>query len=1082
MGIISTFIANKANKAAEKIAEASEMTQTQIEKIEAKKEQFLKEKGKMDPQSDETHKLIEKMLGTLGVEVYHAYLPIIKKLYSPVRITEDTFNPENRISYFDITKWVLDTKENYLDKLVNVYQVLSDVECSISLIFHRERIGCTVTMAVVDNGINEDATRANSFSQRLQKAISGNFPGVTFSNEINHGIPLCLQEYEDNESEDEDKSYQPVNIALVTNVATEKSEKFISQSIEKLLDGVIPQKKDQEYTFVLLATPTLSVAYDQSRLSELYTALAPFASWQTNFTYTTTDNYSSSFSGGINLGVTGGVSAGSSIAKSLSNAVTAGASAAFKPLGVGVGASISDAVTSGRTNTQNTGVNASANFGVNFNRSSSVSINMGKNEGITQSFTNHQIKHTLEILDKQMKRLEQSSALGMWKFASYVISKDYNTANNAAHMYLALTQGEESFISQSAVNIWHSDEKCNTDIMLHEISRLQHPIFCLNDSPDENSLMYPTTVDATTNISGRELAYSFNLPKRSVAGFPVIECAEFGRNVVTYGDNNEFEKSLELGNIFHMRHNEDIPVMLSLNSLTSHTFITGSTGAGKSNSVYQILNEAKRNKIPFLVIEPAKGEYKHDFGNDVGATVYGTNPNISLLLRLNPFSFPKDIHVLEHLDRLVEIFNVCWPMYAAMPAVLKSAVEKSYADCGWNLSASTNSYGDDMYPTFADVARNVKQIIDSSEYDTENKGAYKGSLLTRLQSLTNGINGMIFTVDEIKAEELFDENVIIDLSRVGSSETKSLLMGMLVLKLQEYRMTSGNINSTLNHITVLEEAHNLLKRTSTEQPVEGGNLLGKSVEMIANAIAEMRTYGEGFIIADQAPGLLDMAAIRNTNTKIIMRLPDLSDRELVGRAANLNENQITELAKLPRGVAAVYQNEWIQPVLCKVKKYETSNNKYSYTPTQPKYTNNDVSSALRIATLLCDGTKISHSDVLKDVLPYLKECGLTPAMQVTAINMLENPPKEPKFTKLAPVIGSLFPDVKSAVKKTISDSSDETEWTVSADSALRAYINNTTVADNIRRDIIQAIMTDYLYVELGQVNELQRWAERGGLR
>ena len=82
--------------------------------------------------------------------------------------------------------------------------------------------------------------------------------------------------------------------------------------------------------------------------------------------------------------------------------------------------------------------------------------------------------------------------------------------------------------------------------------------------------------------------------------------------------------------------------------------------------------------------------------------------------------------------------------------------------------------------------------------------------------------------------------------------------------------------------------------------------------MLSNAIAEMRTYGEGFIIADQAPGLMDMSVIRNTNTKIILRLPDQADRELVGRAANLNEDQITELAKLPCGVAAVYQNEWIQ--------------------------------------------------------------------------------------------------------------------------------------------------------------------------
>ena len=138
------------------------------------------------------------------------------------------------------------------------------------------------------------------------------------------------------------------------------------------------------------------------------------------------------------------------------------------------------------------------------------------------------------------------------------------------------------------------------------------------------------------------------------------------------------------------------------------------------------------------------------------------------------------------------------------------------------------------------------------------------------------------------------------------------------------------MNADLRHITVLEEAHNLLRRTSIEQPTESSNILGKSVELIANAIAEMRTYGEGFIIADQAPGLMDMSVIRNTNTKIIMRLPDQGDRDLVGKAANLNDDQIIELAKLPRGVAAVYQNEWVQPILCMVKKYDGDFSTYRF--------------------------------------------------------------------------------------------------------------------------------------------------------
>ena len=161
-----------------------------------------------------------------------------------------------------------------------------------------------------------------------------------------------------------------------------------------------------------------------------------------------------------------------------------------------------------------------------------------------------------------------------------------------------------------------------------------------------------------------------------------------------------------------------------------------------------------------------------------------------------------------------------------------------------------------------------------------------------------------------------DKPCIVDLSRVGSSETKSMLMGVMFLKLQEYRISSSlSQNSNLKHITVLEEAHNLLRRTSAEQSQEGANLQGKAVEMISNAIAEMRTYGEGFIIADQAPGLLDQSVIRNTNTKIILRLPDWDDRNLVGKAANLKDEQIEELARLRTGCAAVYQNDWQEAVL-----------------------------------------------------------------------------------------------------------------------------------------------------------------------
>ncbi len=1049
---IKNVVKKVGDKAGNKVAKLAALSSGQVEEIQLQREKYLLEKP--DPSDELAIDTTWRMMAASSVEIFNAYLPQIKELYLPIEKSaeyEEVFSPDHNIRYFNITKWVQDKKENSLEKLVNVYAVLSNEDCNIALVFNRTQKGTNVYLAVVNTANADNNVNTNSYKNRLLEAIRGNFPGAEWGEE-GIGIIPCMN------------NERPYSVATASNIPTEKSDKFISQTIEKLLDGIIPTDKKKEYTIVLLATPIKDVEQRKLKLSEFYSGLKPYAEWQTNFTYTESNALGSSATVGVNVGASAGIQNGTSNAITDSNSETenesrtdtqsqsdslsvgeataesnstahtdgtnssntvnessthtdgtnsthtdtsgssdsAGGHAGFEAIAGAsynhtwnesiadaTGTLVSDAVMKGSsqtlgktatdtitkgitktlTNTMthttgtavaNTlgkavtkamattsavtkGTSLGANFGANFARSSTVTAMIGKNEGITQTFTNFNIKHALDLLEHQMERLEQSTALGMWDFAAYVLSEEYDVANNVAHSYLALTLGEDSYMSKSAINVWKGnveEEKTVAKEIAGYIRELRHPLFGLKQDmiiEDRAFNVYPSIVTATTSLSGKELAYSLNFPQKSIAGLPVIECAEFGRNVVKYDLTAENTEQIEVGNIFHMNHIEENRVELAKKSLASHTFITGSTGSGKSNTVYQLLEKARKKNVKFLVVEPAKGEYKHVFGTYKDVSVFGTNPALTPILRINPFSFPNGVHVLEHIDRLVEIFNVCWPMYAAMPAVLKSAVEKSYKDCGWDMIRSINIYGEELYPTFADVAKNIKEIIDSSEFDKDNKGAYKGSLLTRLESLTNGINGMIFTCDEISNEALFDENVIVDLSRVGSSETKSLIMGMLVLKLQEYRMTSNAMNVELGHITVLEEAHNLLKRTSTEQSSESANLIGKSVEMLTNAIAEMRTYGEGFIIADQAPGLLDMAVIRNTNTKIIMRLPDQTDRELVGRAANLNADQITELSKLPCGVATIYQNEWVQPVLCKIDKHKTPNKEYEHKPEEDVY-------------------------------------------------------------------------------------------------------------------------------------------------
>lgn len=933
MGIIANVKQKLTNMASEKVTSAAALTPQQLAAVEEKRLAYLAQKPDMS--SEEVKECIVRNLGAVGIEVYQAYLEQLKDFYTPVHMDISRFDVLNRIRYFDITKWVTDTEEKSLDKLVNVYQVLSEEDCNIALIYNRTKEKCVVTLGVVNIDEEQgDPAKATAYHDRLISALRGNFPGVEVrrnqgrKDSFGWGIPVSLLSAADVRDGDSVSS-----VAVVSNLASEKSEGFISQSMEKLLDGMVPRDETEEYTIVLLAKPVQNQLACKARLFELYSALSPYASWQTDYTFTQSDAIGSSANLGVNLGVSAGaqasaaVSAGQNRQRLYKENEKDGIGKKVGKKVVGTVASLAGCyspIQDTASETATMGANIGVNFGVSFSRSASVTVQLGSNEGITQSYTNYGVQHTLEVLENQIKRLEESSSLGMWEFAAYVIAEDPVMANNVAHMYLALTQGEESYMTKAALTLWdglgESEERASAQVMLEYIQRMQHPLFGLNCYEDDKRLMYPSLVTPAANLSGKELAKSLNFPRKSISGLPVLESAAFGREVQKYEEaGSTCRQDICIGQIYHMRRKEESPVCLDTDSLTSHTFITGSTGAGKSNVVYQLLSKLRERGVNFLVVEPAKGEYKKVFGKS--CRVYGTNEDKAELLCVNPFSFPEGIHVLEHIDRLIEIFNACWPMYAAMPAVLKDAVEKSYEKAGWDLR--TSRCEPMAFPNFFDLMEVLPEVMKSSLYSEDTKSDYSGALITRVQSLTNGLNGQIFCSSREQTNEaLFKENVIVDLSRVGSTETKSLMMGFIVMKLQEYRMSLDAMNEHLLHVTVLEEAHNLLRKTSVAQSQEGANLQGKAVEMLTNSIAEMRTYGEGFIVADQAPALLDEAVIRNTNTKIVLRLPDKADRQLVGSSLALNDDQITELARLPRGVAAVYQNDWVEAVLCKFEKYE----------------------------------------------------------------------------------------------------------------------------------------------------------------
>ena len=310
---VKQWIAKQGAKAGNRISKLSTLSPSQMEHIIDLRDQYFGDMAEHNP-GHNSERLTRGLLASSSIEIFSAYLPQLQELYTPVdktaslRVVKSNgeeliehfpeFDKEHNIRFVNISKWVTDKRENSLEKLVNVYAVLSNEQCNIALIFHRTKTDTQVFLAVVNTKNAGDNSDAEDYIKRLTDAVRGNFPGSVFSAKASMGSPACLSNMEKK------------SVAIASNIPTEKSEKFISQTIEKLLDGTIPESIKEEYTLILLATPIRDVETRKLRLSELYTGLAPYSEWQTNFTYTETMAEGSSATLGVNVGASAGIQNG----------------------------------------------------------------------------------------------------------------------------------------------------------------------------------------------------------------------------------------------------------------------------------------------------------------------------------------------------------------------------------------------------------------------------------------------------------------------------------------------------------------------------------------------------------------------------------------------------------------------------------------------------------------------------------------------------------------------------------------------------------------------------------------------------
>ena len=388
------------------------------------------------------------------------------------------------------------------------------------------------------------------------------------------------------------------------------------------------------------------------------------------------------------------------------------------------------------------------------------------------------------------------------------------------------------------------------------------------------------------------------------------------------------EEGIPLGEVLDRNMMPAGPFTLSRDSLNRHVFVCGATGAGKSQTVRSLLEAATAQRIPWLVIEPAKAEYRLMASRMPGIEVIRIRPGEpdAVAAGLNPLEPARDdsgnrFPLQTHADLVRALFIASFRSEEPFPQVLSAALTRVYEEAGWDLALGEPRAGEAAYPALTALQRAAEQVVTEIGYSQRITDDVLGFIRVRLASLRLGTTGRFLEGGHpIDFGALLRKNVVFEIEDVGDDADKAFLMGTVLIRLAEHlrlRHRTGPAATGLRHLTVVEEAHRLLRRAEPDAQ-SGTGAAGHAVEMFAGLLAEIRAYGEGLVIAEQIPARLAPDAIKNTAVKITHRLPAADDRDAVGATMNATQSQSRFLVTLAPGQAAVFRDGMDFPVLVKM--------------------------------------------------------------------------------------------------------------------------------------------------------------------
>jgi len=542
-------------------------------------------------------------------------------------------------------------------------------------------------------------------------------------------------------------------------------------------------------------------------------------------------------------------------------------------------------------------------------------------------------QHYEDMLEVACEKIDAGLREGMWKVSATLLTESPEECERAGALLRSVFGSPDSKPEPVRFRIYPNSDK-STHPCATTIARFQSPKAPVPGQGQATSLD-PLGLGAdplTTPLCSTDLARLVDLPRKEAPGYRVTQPRDFALDVPPCGP-----RTLEVGTVLSPAGPTKGRFAIELDDLTRHALIVGVTGSGKTNTAMvllrQLWNDDIKRKIPFLVIEPAKAHYRSLLDRFPGMQIFAPGLGHVAPFRINPFEFPVGYDPQAHIAHLYTVFNAAFILYAPMPYVLERALYEVYEDRGWDLSAGnhpeTRTQGRKLkhswhwltFPTLTDLYYKIGEVVDRLGYDKRIRMDVTAGLQARVDSLRAGQKGQTFDCRRsVPFADVLAKPTVMELSHLGSDEERAFLMGLLLMRLYE-TLAIERESKTLKHVTLIEEAHRLLTKTSTDVSAESANTKGQSVEAFCNILAEIRAYGEGLVVAEQIPSKLASDVLKNTNLKILHRIVAADDRELMGATMNLSESQTMAVTALERGQAAAFAEGWETAAQVKVPPF-----------------------------------------------------------------------------------------------------------------------------------------------------------------